>query len=437
MALVSLFLFIGSAAAAPSVDTSGFSEVKTDSFRANGDLIDLDGASEVNVSFEYRPVGDSSWNESSVETVSSTGSFDRVIDGLNSNTEYEFQALATDGEAFSTGSINYVNTTMLKTVSGGESSFSTNELNINTLDITADSNVGTSFLRFRGEVTNLESVEPVQFNFSYREESESEWSTVKAESLTSSGVFTERVDGLEPNTTYEYMAHSKYMNREIREVNTTMLKTTYGGGVGFSTEALDIDTLEIDQDSNVGTGFLRFRGQVNNLDSVEPVQFNFSYRKEGESDWHTVRSEELTESGVFTERIDGLEPNTRYEYKAHSKYRDRPVRSINTTMLKTVSGGTVGIRVDSLRICDSRGEFDECISETTHNVGGETFDVSSIFQSRETSIFEATQQATLNITNSSSISGLWTGSFYIRAEKPRLEAGAEFRPESGRIIIGK
>ena len=89
-------------------------------------------------------------------------------------------------------------------------------------------------------------------------------------------------------------------------------------------------------------------------------------------------------------------------------------------------------------ICDSRGPINQCISDQSHSISGQSFNISSIFESRETATFEASDGvATLNLTNSSRISGFWRGAFEIRAERPRLVSGASFRPENGRIKIGK
>lgn len=89
-------------------------------------------------------------------------------------------------------------------------------------------------------------------------------------------------------------------------------------------------------------------------------------------------------------------------------------------------------------ICDRRGLFNECISNSTHSISGQSFNISSIFESEASSVFEALNSgATLNVSNSTALSGVWRGSFDIlsSAGGPRLKAGASFRPENGRILI--
>lgn len=92
-------------------------------------------------------------------------------------------------------------------------------------------------------------------------------------------------------------------------------------------------------------------------------------------------------------------------------------------------------------ICDSRGPSNECISSQEHNLSGESLNVSAVFEMQESAVFEARfSSATLNLSNSSTISGIWQGSFDILTpvyRKPVLAPGAEFRPENGNIVVGR
>ena len=101
--------------------------------------------------------------------------------------------------------------------------------------------------------------------------------------------------------------------------------------------------------------------------------------------------------------------------------------------------GIVLVKYQSdFRICDLRGLFNECISNSTHDVSGQSFDIDSVFEAEQTSVFEAFEEkASISVSNSSIISGVWRGGINIESEKPRIEAGAEFRPEGERIVIGK
>jgi hypothetical protein len=89
-------------------------------------------------------------------------------------------------------------------------------------------------------------------------------------------------------------------------------------------------------------------------------------------------------------------------------------------------------------ICDRRGAQEECISNSTHNVDNQHFNISSLFQSESTAEFNSlTGTATINVTNTTRISGLWRGGFEIFSERTIIRPGADFRPEENRIILGK
>jgi hypothetical protein len=79
------------------------------------------------------------------------------------------------------------------------------------------------WLRFNGSVSNFGPVDdPVSFKFRYRKNTSSTWNEVLAENRTTSGTFTERVDGLENGTTYEYEAFARSSNGSVKEKQTLL-----------------------------------------------------------------------------------------------------------------------------------------------------------------------------------------------------------------------
>lgn len=92
-------------------------------------------------------------------------------------------------------------------------------------------------------------------------------------------------------------------------------------------------------------------------------------------------------------------------------------------------------------ICDERGKTGECISNKTHDLNGEYIDINSIFEMRDSAFFKAqNDRANLNISNSSYLSGVFSGAFDILTpppSKPVISPGSSFRPEGGNIVIGK
>jgi len=88
-----------------AVSTSGATGVGESSATLNGELTDLTNASEADVYFEYGQSGSGLPNQTSAQTVSSTGSFSTSLSGLSSGTSYEFRAVAEAGTASDTGTV--------------------------------------------------------------------------------------------------------------------------------------------------------------------------------------------------------------------------------------------------------------------------------------------------------------------------------------------
>ena len=124
----------------------------------------------------------------------------------------------------------------------------------------------------------------------------------------------------------------------------------------------------------------------------------------------------------------GTEPHDIYEGK---------VGDLNEW--NTGHGKVVIEKIDgNVDFCNFRGPVNECVMNQTNELSNQKYNVSSIFEARSNAVFEAFNgRATLNLTNSTSISGLWRGSIRIEAERPRIQSGAKFRPEGERIVIGK
>ena len=86
-----------------SVATDEATDVGESSATLNGELTELEGADEADVGFEYGESGTGLDNTVDAGTLTSTGSFDATVDGLDSGTEYEFRAIAETAEESGTG----------------------------------------------------------------------------------------------------------------------------------------------------------------------------------------------------------------------------------------------------------------------------------------------------------------------------------------------
>lgn len=86
-----------------SVSTNDASDVSTDSATLNGDVTELSGYDSATVSVEYRETGASSWTATAGQSTGSTGTFSEDVSGLDSDTDYEFRAVADVSDDSATG----------------------------------------------------------------------------------------------------------------------------------------------------------------------------------------------------------------------------------------------------------------------------------------------------------------------------------------------
>lgn len=98
-----------------SVTTHSATDVDEDSATLNGELTELENADDATVSFEYGETGDGFPDSVEVDTLASPGSFEETITGLDSDTEYEFKAVAESDEDSDEGSVETFTTDEVQT----------------------------------------------------------------------------------------------------------------------------------------------------------------------------------------------------------------------------------------------------------------------------------------------------------------------------------
>jgi len=79
--------------------------------------------------------------------------------------------------------------------------------------------------------------------------------------------------------------------------------------------------------------------------------------------------------------------------------------------------------------CDKTGPNQECILNSERDISGQSRSINNVFLSRKSaSIKSNPENAILTISNTSKISGIWTGNFEIKANTITLTSGAKFNP---------
>lgn len=103
--------------ASVSVETEGSSDVGSDGVTLRGTVDELLAADSAQVAFQNRPASSGTWSRTDGETKSSTGSYSQSVSGLQSDTEYEFRAIAWTDDDSATGK-----TMTYRTTEGADSS---------------------------------------------------------------------------------------------------------------------------------------------------------------------------------------------------------------------------------------------------------------------------------------------------------------------------
>jgi len=78
----------------PSVSTLEASNIGLDEATLNGELTDLGEFDEADTFFRYRETGATEWTETTTQTLTETQAYEETVSGLESETEYEFKAVA-------------------------------------------------------------------------------------------------------------------------------------------------------------------------------------------------------------------------------------------------------------------------------------------------------------------------------------------------------
>jgi len=162
----------------------------------NGTITAIEGATEANVSFQYRR-GDaaSGWENVSAGEVETTQQFTGNVTGLAANATYEYRAVAETTNATDTGG----NVTFVTAKGDGE------EVNV-TVETVGATDVDDSSATLQGEVAALEGADNATASVQYRQAGSGNWTNVSAGTVGAGDLFAGDLTGLEPETEYEFRA---------------------------------------------------------------------------------------------------------------------------------------------------------------------------------------------------------------------------------------
>lgn len=89
----------------PTVETTGTTDLRSDSVTLTGYLRSTGAADEVNVGFEWRAANADGWNATDEQTLDASETFTDELTDLDSETSYEFRAVARGGDEYVSGDV--------------------------------------------------------------------------------------------------------------------------------------------------------------------------------------------------------------------------------------------------------------------------------------------------------------------------------------------
>jgi len=202
--------------------TENYPEVKTDEAddigyteaNLHGELTSLGDQAEVNVSFEHRKSGESTWNSTTSVVKSVVGSFNEGITGLTEGTEYEYRAVVEWSENEGTKQ-NLGEVVSFKTVSHP------------TVETKDAIDVDYTSATLKGELVEigLEEEGGVKVYFEYKKGEEA-WASTDKEIRNITGEFGETISNLDENVEYKFRAVVEWNDGADRSVGGEVMLTT-------------------------------------------------------------------------------------------------------------------------------------------------------------------------------------------------------------------
>ena len=205
----------------PTISTSAASSVGVFSATLNGNLTYVGDSASVDVFFEWREVGGPTWNSTTKQNRSTTGTFSQEISGLTHNTSHEFRAV-----------VEYENNGTQR-IEGSILTFNTHVFSEPTISTGTATDLDLYTATLNGNVDGLGDSSSVEGYFRYRSNfggSPGEWVNTTPQTLNSVGGYSAGISGLVDGQNYEFQAVADYTHEGTNIV--------YGEIVGFSTVAM-------------------------------------------------------------------------------------------------------------------------------------------------------------------------------------------------------
>ena len=271
----------------PEVNTEPASGITLTEARLNGSITSTGGAPCTRVNFRYRLMGDRSWQDTNIQSVSldDGAQFSATLIGLKPNAKYEFEARAYNTEGWGEGQINFFTTTsavLPKVVTQAATGVNIDTATLNAAIIDsggadiADS--GFSWGTFDQLGTNMNQVHVPP---------------------GADGSLTFNINGLEKNTKYYFQSYA-----------TNEAGTGYGDLLTFQTPLAPPMTVITLEATHVGFETATLHGKVEGGGTNVHCGFSISPGFPGEA------YVDPAADGSFSVTINWLKPGTTYNFTA-------------------------------------------------------------------------------------------------------------------------
>ena len=270
----------------PLVATDDASDVSDTFATLNGDLTSLGTALSVEVSFQWGTSSESYSNNTSPQTMSTTGSFNFDLSDLNPGTTYYYRAMAV-GSASSYGA---------------QRSFTTSTTPPSVVTDSA-TNITINSARLNGNLISLGSASSNDVSFEWGVDPGSYPNETTPQTITTAGSFTFDLTELNPGTTYHFRAKAvgdgtSYGNEESLVTSTTPPSVVTNNATGITETTA------------------RFNGNLTSLGTASSANMSFEW---GISPGHysdETTLQTMTATGSFSFNLHSLIPGTTYYYRS-------------------------------------------------------------------------------------------------------------------------
>ena len=337
--------------AEPNVTTQAASSVGKTTATLNGELTDLGEETDVDGFFEYRVQGAGTWETTTPQNLSATGTFDEALTDLDPDTTYEFRAVVT----WDSGS---------ERAEGSTLTFTTDSLDSPAVTTQAVTDIDKTTATANGNVTDLGEEASVEAGHQFRiknVETPNAWTNTATQSLSATGAYTTSLTALDPDTTYEVRSRITWDSGAEEE---------FGSIEEFTTDPLDAPTVTTQAATSVGSGGATLNGDVTSKGDFDPVDARFQYRETGSGTWLETSLATDVATGAYTFELTGLTPETEYEFRAKAEY-DTDQEVFGGTLTFTTLAGNTAPSVTTNAMTEIRATYATANGNVTSD-GGET-----------------------------------------------------------------